>query len=35
MIDHWKCLELELAQFEYKHVQTPSAESIPTQTSNP
>ena len=27
-------LELELAEFEYKHDRAPSAESIPTQTPN-
>ena len=31
MIHHWKGLELEIAEFEYKHDRTPSAESIPTQ----
>ena len=35
MIDHWKDLELELAEFEYKHDQTPSAETISHRTSNP
>ena len=31
----WKGLELEIAEFEYKHDRTPSTETIPTQTSNP
>ena len=35
MVDHWKGLELEIAEFEYKHDRTPSKETIPTQTSNP
>ena len=35
MIDHWKGLELEIAEFEYNFDRTPSAGTIPTQTSNP
>ena len=35
MIDHWNVLELEITDFDYKDDRTPSAESIPTQTSNP
>ena len=35
MIHHWKGLELEITDFEYPHVPTPSAETIPSQTSNP
>ena len=34
-IHHWEGLDLELAEFDYKHDRTTSAESIPTQTSNP
>ena len=35
MIHDWKVPELEITDFEYEHDRTPSAESIPTQTSNP
>ena len=33
MIRRWKGLALEIAEIEYKHDRTPSAETIPTQTS--
>ena len=35
MIHYWKGLDLEITDFEYPHVPTPSAETIPSQTSNP
>ena len=35
MIHDWKFSELEITDFEYEHDRTPSAESIPTQTSDP
>ena len=35
MIHFWKVPELEITDFEDKHNRTPSAETIPTQTSNP
>ena len=31
----WKGLELEIAEFEYKHDRKPSAETIQTPISNP
>ena len=34
MIQDWKVPELEITDFEYKHDRLPSAETIPTQTSN-
>ena len=34
MIDHWKGLELELAEFDYQHDRTPSVETIPSLISN-
>ena len=34
MIQHWKGLELKTTIFEDHHDRTPSAESIPSQTSN-
>ena len=33
MVYFWKIPEYEIADFEYKHDRTPSAEIIPTQTS--
>ena len=35
MIHDWKVPELEITEFEDKHNRTPSAETEPTQTSNP
>ena len=35
MIHHWKDLDLDITDFEYRHDPTPSAEIIPSQTSNP
>ena len=35
MIHHWKGLELEITDSEYHHDPTPSAETIPSQISNP
>ena len=35
MIRNWKGLELEITDFEYHHDSTSSAETIPSQTSNP
>ena len=35
MIPGWKVPELEITDFHHKHDRTPSAEAIPTQTSNP
>ena len=35
MIHHWKGLDLEITDFEYHHDPTFSAETIPSQTSNP
>ena len=35
MIDQWKGLEMEITAFYYQHNRTPSAETIPSQTSNP
>ena len=35
MIDHWKRLELELAEFGYQHDRKPSVETIPSLISNP
>ena len=34
MIDHWKGLELELAEIVYQHDRIPSVETIPSQISN-
>ena len=34
MIDHWKGLALEITNFDYQDDRTPSAEIIPSQTSN-
>ena len=34
MIRHWKGLDLEITDFEYHLDRTPSAETIPSQTSN-
>ena len=31
---HWKGLELEITDFGYRHDLRPSAETIPSQTSN-
>ena len=31
---HWKGLELEIKDFEYRHDLRSSAETIPSQTSN-
>ena len=33
MIDHWKVLDLEIAEFRYHHDPTPSGEITPFQTS--
>ena len=35
MIQHWKRLDLEVTDLEYYHDPTPSAGTIPSQTSNP
>ena len=35
MIDHWKGLELELAEFDYQQDRTPSVETIRCLISNP
>ena len=35
MIHPWKGLALEITDFEYHYDPTPSAETIPSQTSNP
>ena len=35
MIHHWKGLELDITVFEYHYDPTPSAETIPPQTSKP
>ena len=35
MIHQWKGLDLEITEFQYHHDPTPSAENIPSQTSNP
>ena len=35
MIDHWKDLVLEITDFQYQHDRTSSAETIPSQISNP
>ena len=35
MIHQWKRLDLEITDFEYHHDLTFSAETIPSQTSNP
>ena len=35
MIDHWKVFELEVTDFVYQDDQTPSAETITSQISNP
>ena len=35
MIDHWKSLELELGEFDYRHDRTPSIETITSLISNP
>ena len=35
MIHDWKTPELEITDFEDKQNRAPSAETIPTQTSNP
>ena len=35
MIHHWKDLELEITDFHNQHDRTPSAGTIPSQTSNP
>ena len=32
---HWKGLDLEKTDFDYHKDPTPSAETIPSQTSNP
>ena len=34
MIHHWKGFDLEITDFNYHHDQTPSGETIPSQTSN-
>ena len=34
MIHHWKALDLEIIDFEYRHDPTPSCEIIPYQTLN-
>ena len=34
MLHFWKVPELEITDFDYKHDRTPSAGTIPTQTSN-
>ena len=35
MIHPWKCPDLEITDFEYHYDPTPTAETIPSQTSNP
>ena len=35
MILDWKGPEMEITDFECTHDRTPSAETIPNQTSNP
>ena len=35
MIDHWEGLELQITDSDYHHDGTHSAETIPSQTSNP
>ena len=34
MIDHWKSLEFEITDFDFQDDRTPSAETLPSQTSN-
>ena len=34
MIYHWKALDLEITDFEYRYDPTPSSEIIPSHTSN-
>ena len=34
MIHHWKTLDLEIIDFEYRHDPTTSCECIPSQTLN-
>ena len=35
MIHHWKRLDLQVTDLEYHYDPTPTAETIPSQTSNP
>ena len=35
MIHHWKGFDLEITDFNYHLGQTPTVETIPSQTSNP
>ena len=35
MIHPWNGLDLEITDFEYHYDPSPSAETIPSQTSNP
>ena len=35
MIYHWNGFELEFTDFEYHHDSTPSAETMPSETSYP
>ena len=34
MIHHWKALDLEITDYEYRHDSKRSSEIIPSQTSN-
>ena len=34
MIHHWRGFDHGITDFKYHHDQTPSGESIPSQTSN-
>ena len=34
MVHHWKSLDLEITDFNYRHDPTQSGETIPSQTSN-
>ena len=34
MIHHWKCLDLEITDLEYRYDRTRSGKTIPSQTSN-
>ena len=35
MVQQWEGLDVEITDFENHHNRTPSAETIPSQTSNP